>query len=128
MKIWEYQGAKQSKKIRCLHPLPSFVLKYETMEIEKSQSYETMGIKKIMSSGITIKKILRSLGKQTSPFFAKLLKPMVTSRALYKRQVKFDLLKIKHSKERRCLLVERVPHKARIYEFGKHYQISKVVQ
>jgi len=75
MKIWEYQGAKQSKEIRCLHPLPSFVLK-------KSQSYETMGIKKIMSSGITIKKILRSLGKQTSPFFAKLLKPMVTSRAI----------------------------------------------
>ena len=22
-------------------------------------------------------------------------------------------------------LVERVPHKARIYEFGKHYQIEK---
>ena len=66
MKIWEYQGAKQSKKIRCLHPLPSFVLKYENMGIEKSQSYETMGIKKsqsyetmeikkIMSSGITSK-------------------------------------------------------------------------
>ena len=49
MKIWEYQGAKQSKEIRCLHPLPSFVLKYETMEIEKSQSYETMRIKKSQS-------------------------------------------------------------------------------
>jgi len=25
MKTWEYQGAKQSKEKRCLHPLPSFV-------------------------------------------------------------------------------------------------------
>jgi len=66
MKTWEYQGAKRSKEIRCLHPLPSFILKYEnkrieksqsyeTVGIEKSQSYETVGIKKIMSSGITIK-------------------------------------------------------------------------
>ena len=61
MKTWEYQGAKRSKEIRCLHPLPSFVLKsqsyetmgiekrqcYETVGIEKSQSYETMGIKKV---------------------------------------------------------------------------------
>jgi len=31
-----------------------------------------MGIKKIISSGETIKKFLRSLGKQTSPFFAKI--------------------------------------------------------
>ena len=43
---------------------------YETMGIKRSQSYENVGIKMIMSSGITIKKILRSLGKQTSPFFA----------------------------------------------------------
>ena len=76
MKTWEYQGAKHSKEIRCLHPLPSFVLKksqsYETVGIEKSQSYETMGIKDIKSSGITIKNFLRSLGKQTLPFFDKL--------------------------------------------------------
>ena len=94
MKTWEYQGAKQSKEKGCLHPLPSFVLKYETMQIEKSQfyetmgikksqSYENMGIKKIMSSCITTKKFLRSLGKQTSPFFAKILKPMVISRVIF---------------------------------------------
>ena len=45
---------------------------YETVGIEKSQSYETVGIKDIKSSGITIKNFLRSLGKQTLPFFAKL--------------------------------------------------------
>jgi len=60
MKICGYQCAKHSKEIRCLHPLPSFVLKkvnpmkpwnrkiknqsYETVGKEKSQSYETVGI------------------------------------------------------------------------------------
>ena len=67
MKTWEYQGAKRSKEIRCLHPLPSFILKYENKRIEKSQSYETVGIEKSQSYetvGIEKKSILWNRGNK----------------------------------------------------------------
>ena len=74
MKTWEYQSAKRSKEKRCLHPLPSFVqfLNLWNRRNRKKSILWNRGNKRDYELRHNIKKFLRSLGKQTLPFFVKL--------------------------------------------------------